>query len=66
VMGAIVISHVQPVSTPTPEAASQFVSGFQDALLVAAGVAFVGAVVAVTTVRKHRHADAAEIAEAAA
>jgi predicted MFS family arabinose efflux permease len=66
VMGAIVISHVQPVSTPTPETASQFVSGFQDALLVAAGIAFVAAIVAVTTVRKHRHADAAEIAEAAA
>jgi EmrB/QacA subfamily drug resistance transporter len=66
VMGAIVTSHVQPVSTPTPETASQFVSGFQDALMVAAGIAFVAAIVAVTTVRKHRHADAAEIAEAAA
>jgi EmrB/QacA subfamily drug resistance transporter len=66
VMGAIVTSHVEPVSTPTAETAAQFVSGFQDALLVAAAIAFVAAIVAVTTVRKHRHADAAEVAEAAA
>ena len=66
VMGAIVTSHVEPVSAPTAETAAQFVSGFQDALLVAAAIAFVAAIVAVTTVRKHRHADAAEVAEAAA
>jgi EmrB/QacA subfamily drug resistance transporter len=66
VMGAIVTSHVEPVSAPTAETAAQFASGFQDALLVAAAIAFVAAIVAVTTVRKHRHADAAEVAEAAA
>jgi EmrB/QacA subfamily drug resistance transporter len=66
VMGAIVTSHVEPVSTPTAETAAQFVSGFQDALLVASAIAFVAAIVAVTTVRKHGHADAAEVAEAAA
>jgi EmrB/QacA subfamily drug resistance transporter len=66
VMGAIVTSHVEPVSAPTAETAAQFVSGFQDALLVAAAIAFVAAIVAVTTVRKHRHADVAEVAEAAA
>jgi EmrB/QacA subfamily drug resistance transporter len=67
VMGAIVASyvHVQP---PAPQAVEQFVQGFQHALLVAAGIAFAAALVAVTTLRKPEHADEAshEITEMAA
>ena len=53
-MGAIVASSVH-VSETDPRAASQFVDGYQNALHVAAAIALVGAVVAVTTVRKYRH-----------
>jgi mannose/fructose/N-acetylgalactosamine-specific phosphotransferase system component IID len=56
IMGAIVASyvHVQP---PAPQAVDQFVQGFQRSLLVAAGIAFVAALVAVTTLRKPEHAE---------
>ncbi len=53
-MGAIVASSMH-VSETDPRAASQFVDGYQNALHVAAAIALVGAVVAVTTVRKYRH-----------
>jgi len=63
VMGAIVAAslHVPPTN---PAAAGQFVNGFQHALEVAAGIAFVASLVAVATVRQYRHA--AEPAEVAA
>jgi len=64
VMGAIVVAHVT-VPPGSPQAAAQFVSGFQDALLVAAGIAFAAAIVAVTTVRTHRHVEAGAVPEAA-
>jgi EmrB/QacA subfamily drug resistance transporter len=64
VMGAIVASHLD-VPVTSPQAPAQFVEGFQQALLVAAGIAFAGALVAVTTVRKYRHADT-PVPEAAA
>ena len=48
-----------------PRAVEQFVDGFQAALLVAAAIAFAGALVAVATVRKYQHAEA-PLAEAAA
>lgn len=64
VMGAIVAAHVNLESgRPDPAA---FIDGFQAALRVSAVFAFAGAVVAVATIRKHRHLDAGELAEAAA
>jgi hypothetical protein len=64
VMGAIVASYVDlGEGRPDP---SSFIDGFQVALRVSAGFALIGAVVAVTTIRKHRHMDAGELAEAAA
>jgi hypothetical protein len=56
IMGAIVASYVHsPLSDP--RAPAEFVQGFQRALLVAAGIAFSAAVVAVVTLRKPEHAD---------
>ena len=64
VMGAIVASYVDlGAGRPNP---ADFIDGFQVALRVAAVFALIGAVVAVTTIRKHRHMDASELAEAAA
>jgi EmrB/QacA subfamily drug resistance transporter len=63
-MGAIVVSYVSaPVGTA--QALPQFVDGLQHALLVAAGIAFVSAIVAVTLVRQVRHAPETTLAEAA-
>ena len=57
-MGAIVAGSVTvPKGQPIPP--DQFVDGYQNALHVAAGIALLGAVVAVTTVRKYRHPEAA-------
>ena len=66
VMGAIVTSHVDLSAGPGPETASQFVAGFQAALLVASVIAFAAAIVAVTTVRTYRHAEPGALAEGAA
>jgi EmrB/QacA subfamily drug resistance transporter len=64
VMGAIVASYVDlDGGRPDP---SSFIDGFQTALRVSAGFALLGAVVAWATIRKHRHMDAGELAEAAA
>ncbi len=56
VMGAIIASSAtgQP---GTPESLVGFVNGYQNALTVAAGIALVGAILSVVTVRKYRHAD---------
>jgi EmrB/QacA subfamily drug resistance transporter len=54
VMGAILGSYVS-VGVYSPQFAQQFVNGFQAALHVSAGIAFVAALVAVVTVRKYRH-----------
>jgi EmrB/QacA subfamily drug resistance transporter len=56
IMGAIVASYIDAPLT-SPQAPAQFVQGFQHALVVAAAIAFAGAIVAVATVRKYRHAD---------
>jgi MFS transporter, DHA2 family, multidrug resistance protein len=56
VMGAIVASYVHSPLTD-PRALGEFVQGFQRALLVAAGIAFTAAVVAVVTLRKPVHAE---------
>jgi EmrB/QacA subfamily drug resistance transporter len=58
VMGAIVASYVKsPVESP--RAAAEFVDGFQHALIVAAAIAFAAAALAIVTVRRVRHAEAA-------
>jgi EmrB/QacA subfamily drug resistance transporter len=64
VMGALVASQIS--SRPGPSYVSQFVDGYHLALHVAAGIALAGAIVAVLTVRKYRHAEAEAGATAAA
>jgi predicted MFS family arabinose efflux permease len=64
VMGAIVAAHVD-LGGGRPDPAA-FVDGFQTALLASAGFALLGSVIAASTVRRHRHRDPAELAEAAA
>ncbi len=59
-IGAIIAAKVG--DRRSPEA---FVDGFSTALVVASGFAFVGAIVAATTVRKVRHETPVPIAEAA-
>jgi len=58
IMGAILGSYVS-VGARDPRFPGQFVDGFQAALHVAAGIAFVAAFVAVFTVRKYRHEETA-------
>ena len=58
VMGAIVASYLN-VPRTDPRAPGQFVEGFQHALVVASAIAFAAAVVAVLTVRKVHHPEAA-------
>jgi EmrB/QacA subfamily drug resistance transporter len=53
-MGAIVASSVS-VLPGNPAYPAQFVEGYHNALHIAAGIAILGAVVAVATVRKVRH-----------
>jgi EmrB/QacA subfamily drug resistance transporter len=65
VMGAIVASQID-VARPGPQLQAQFMDGFSLALRVAAVIAFAGAVVAAAMIRKYRHMEAAEMAEAAA
>jgi EmrB/QacA subfamily drug resistance transporter len=64
VMGAIIASEVN-APPGTPQAIEEFVRGFQHALIVASLVALAGAVLAVATVRKYRHVDAAALEAAA-
>ena len=64
ILGAIVASYITAGPTD-PRAQAQFLDGFHAALYVAAGIALVGAIVAVVTVRKIAHADAHAIPEAA-
>ena len=65
VMGAIIASYVH-VSFGNPRVVSQFVNGFQHALLVGSGITLAAAVIAVTTVRKIRHPETVAASEAAA
>jgi EmrB/QacA subfamily drug resistance transporter len=59
VMGAVVASEVH-VGQRSPLFAGQFVGGYHHALYVACGIAAVGSLVAVATVRKVRHAEPIE------
>ena len=63
-MGAIVVGYVS-APAGTAQALPQFVDGLQHALLVAAAIAFVSAIVAVSLVRQVRHAPETTLAEAA-
>jgi EmrB/QacA subfamily drug resistance transporter len=64
-MGAIVASQIH-VGPRNPAFVSQFMDGFSAALLVAAAIAFAGALAAAVLIRKYRHIEAAElVAEAA-
>jgi EmrB/QacA subfamily drug resistance transporter len=63
-MGAIVAASIN-VPERDPRVAAQFVDGYRNALHVAAAIALVGAVVAVATVRKYRHPEAAPALEGA-
>jgi EmrB/QacA subfamily drug resistance transporter len=65
IMGAIVASYVD-VAPTNPRAPAQFVDGLQHALEVAAAIAFAAAILAVLTVRKQRHAEPGELADAVA
>jgi mannose/fructose/N-acetylgalactosamine-specific phosphotransferase system component IID len=63
VMGAIVTSSVHvTIASRSPQAAVEFVHGYRHALEVAAGIAFVASLIAMTTVRHYRHPEAAEAA----
>ena len=55
-MGAIVAASVS-VAPTNRQYSDQFVEGYHNALHVAAGIALVGAIVAVATVRRVRHAE---------
>ncbi|MGH3023394.1 MAG: MFS transporter [Gaiellaceae bacterium] len=65
VMGAIVAAYIDLDATGRPDPAA-FIDGFQRALEVSAGFALLGAVISASTIRRHRHLDAGELAEAAA
>ena len=65
VMGAIVASYIDLDAAGRPDPAA-FIAGFQRALGVSAGFALLGAVVSAGAIRKHRHLEAGELAEAAA
>ncbi len=64
IMGAILGSYIS-VGPRSPLFPGQFVDGFQAALHVAAGIAFVAALFALTLVRTERHAEEAFAVEAA-
>ncbi len=65
VIGAIVASYVS-AQPGTAQALPQFVDGFQHALVVAAGIAILGAIVAITLVRPHARPERAAVQEVAA
>jgi hypothetical protein len=60
-MGAVVGSQVH-VPQRSPAWPGQFVDGYHLGLYVAAAIAFTGALVAVSTIRKVRHAEPAPAA----
>jgi MFS family permease len=64
-MGAILASYVT-VTPLSPEAPQQFVNGLHAALLVAAGITFAAAIVAVALVRTTPEVERAHLAEIAA
>jgi EmrB/QacA subfamily drug resistance transporter len=64
-MGAILASYVS-VPPQSPEAPQQFVNGLHAALLVAAGITFAAAIVAVVLVRTRPEVERAHLAEIAA
>jgi EmrB/QacA subfamily drug resistance transporter len=65
IMGAIIAGQLS-VRPPNPAFADQFISGYHRALYVAAGIAIVGAGIAVALVRKIRHPEPSVVAESLA
>ncbi|MGH3037209.1 MAG: MFS transporter [Gaiellaceae bacterium] len=65
VMGAIVASYIDLDAAGRPDPAA-FIDGFQRALEVSAAFALLGVGIAAGTIRKHRHLDTGDLAEAAA
>jgi hypothetical protein len=66
VLGAILTSRQTNALASGASPAEAFVDGFQTALLVAAVIAFVGAVTAAALVRQVTHAETVPVAELAA
>jgi EmrB/QacA subfamily drug resistance transporter len=64
VLGAVIAAYIT-AEPPDPRLQEQFLDGFHVALFVAAGIAFAGAIVAVTTVRKVVHPELAAVPEPA-
>jgi EmrB/QacA subfamily drug resistance transporter len=64
VIGAIVTSQVT-VSPESPRFADEFVNGLHTGLRVSAAIAFVGALVAMATVRRQRYPEESAVPEAA-
>ena len=65
VMGAIVAASLH-TTQPSAQLATEYVNGFQNALRVAAAIAFAASLVAVLTIRKYRHGPEAAGAAAGA
>ena len=55
IMGAIITAKVGNTKLQSPQFGTKFVDGFHDALLVAAGITFMGAIVAGLTIRRIPH-----------
>ena len=64
VLGAVIAAYIT-AEPPDPRLQQEFLDGFHAALFVAAGIAFAGAIVAVTTVRKVVHPEMAVVPEPA-
>jgi EmrB/QacA subfamily drug resistance transporter len=60
VMGAVIATQTHGARGRSPAVAADFVRGYHHALYVAAAIAISGALVAIVTVRKIRHAPVAE------
>src|SRR5215211_4536048 len=65
IMGAIVAASLH-TTQPSAQLATEYVNGFQNALRVAAAIAFAASLVAVLTIRKYRHGPEAAGAAAGA
>ncbi len=64
-MGAILLSRETASLAAGSSPSEAFVSGFQTALLVAASIAFAGAVTAAVLVRSHHQPEVSSVLEAA-
>lgn len=63
-MGAILVSQSEAAAAAGAGRPEAFVAGFSDALRTGAAIALAGAVAAALLVRRYRHVEQAELAEA--